>query len=222
MRFKTTSLFAATAATLLLAGSTNAATIVYNFDGDSASVSSNGLAGDGVTADNVTTTVSNGSVAAGPLNNRLQRDLFDQGTATYTFVINIGATAIDLTGLSFTDGIDSLVASNNSFSQWDVAISTGSASPATVTSSLTSGVGDQTSKGNSLTLSGLTGLSNTSVTFTFVANYGVSSNFSGSGNNNSRFAYIDDLTFTGSAVPEPGSLALLGLGGLLIGARRRR
>jgi hypothetical protein len=33
--------------------------------------------------------------------------------------------------------------------------------------------------------------------------------------------YIDDVVITG-VVPEPGSLALLGLGGLLIGARRRR
>lgn len=42
-------------------------------------------------------------------------------------------------------------------------------------------------------------------------------------NGNTTFAAAQDLTFyiTGTAVPEPGSLALLGLGGLLIARRRR-
>lgn len=40
-------------------------------------------------------------------------------------------------------------------------------------------------------------------------------------NGAANWGAIDDLTF-GQAVPEPGSLALLGLGGLLIASRRRR
>jgi hypothetical protein len=39
---------------------------------------------------------------------------------------------------------------------------------------------------------------------------------------NSASATLDNVAFQGSLVPEPGSLALLGLGGLLIAARRRR
>lgn len=44
----------------------------------------------------------------------------------------------------------------------------------------------------------------------------------GSLSSNGNQAAFDNLTFNGTVVPEPGSLALLSLGGLLIGSRRRR
>lgn len=43
------------------------------------------------------------------------------------------------------------------------------------------------------------------------------------GGGGNRAAFYDNIViFTDDVIPEPGSLALLGLGGLLIGARRRR
>jgi hypothetical protein len=41
-------------------------------------------------------------------------------------------------------------------------------------------------------------------------------------NNDNRSLFIDNLIVSTTVVPEPGSLALLGLGGLMIGYRRRR
>ncbi len=124
--------------------------------------------------------------------------------------------------MSFIDGIDTRQGTNDTFSQWDLSVSFGSLSPDIVTNSVTSGGNpDFTSKSKIISLDGLTNLSNTEVTFTFVANYGVTSDFSGGGNNVNRNAFIDDLTFTGIIIPEPGSLALLGLGGVLMLRRRR-
>lgn len=217
------SLFSTAAACLILASSAKAATIVYDFTGGSAAATTNDFLADGVTAGSVSTTGSGSNTAAGTSATfeRLQRKLFDQESAIFTIMLTIGSTAIDLASLSFVDGIDSNQGTNNTFSQWDVTISTGSANPSSVTNSLTTGSTGETFKSNVLALSGLTGLSDTTVTFTFTANYGVTSDFSGSGNNNNRFAYIDDLTFTGSVIPEP-TTALLGSLGLLFLLRRRR
>ena len=42
------------------------------------------------------------------------------------------------------------------------------------------------------------------------------------GSSSGNFESLDSLTFNGTIVPEPGSLALLGIGGLFVGYRRRR
>ena len=43
----------------------------------------------------------------------------------------------------------------------------------------------------------------------------------GTVSNTDQKTYLDNVAYTGTEVPEPGSLALLGLGGLLIARRRR-
>ena len=206
---------------LLVSGiSLEAATIMYDFDGGSASSSSNDF-GAGVTADNVVLGGNGFESITMELNeNRAQRKLRDPATTTLAITINISdSVVVDLTDLSFVDGIDSGTGSNTSYSQWDLAISTGSASPATGTRNIFgSGL---TSSTNSLSLSGLTGLTDTSVTFTWTVNYGTTSDFSGGGNNNIRHAFLDDITFTGSVVPEPASIVLSSLGVLLLLRRRR-
>lgn len=63
---------------------------------------------------------------------------------------------------------------------------------------------------NNYDLSALNGVANASIVFTFD---GATSD---TGNNR-----IDNVTISGNAIPTPGALALLGMGGL-VGARRRR
>ncbi|MEO0475498.1 MAG: PEP-CTERM sorting domain-containing protein [Planctomycetota bacterium] len=58
--------------------------------------------------------------------------------------------------------------------------------------------------------------------FTLTIDSTVSGDTAFSDGNNSRVASFDAVAIDFTPIPEPGSLALLGLGGLLIGARRRR
>lgn len=212
------SLFSTAAACLTLASSASAATIVYDFTGNSAAVTTNDLSGDGVTAGNIATVANSGQ--AGVAENRWQRKLTDSNTDTMSFTVTIPADVIvNFSELSFIDGIDSGTGSNNTFSQWDLSISIGSGSPNSGTE-FVAGTGFSQSA-NTVTLSGLTGLSGTDVTFTWAVNYGVTSDFSGSGNNNVRHAFLDDVTLTGSVIPEP-TTALLGSLGMLALLRRRR
>ena len=209
------------------AAATQAATIVYAFDGESAAATTNEFSGDGVTAGNIS--IANGGGGGWQIGSTeideldvISMKLGGTANAAFSFTLDIGSTATDLTGLSFAFDYESNNGSGaDYYAGWTLAISTGSASASSGSvGPYAPGIGTETTTEN-LTLSGLTGLSNTSVTFTFTADNGVTDTFA-NGNANNRRTIFDDITLTGSVVPEPGSLALLGLGGLLIGARRRR
>lgn len=198
---------------LACVGAADAATITYDFDGGTAAGVSD--FGSGVTVDDASTS------GLSLVEDRAHRVL-GNSASTLAVTINIPTGVIvNLTELDFTDGIDSGAGGNFTYSQWDLAVSTGSGSPATGSDSV-EGTGFS-STDNEITLTGLTGLTDTSVTFTWTLYYGTSEGPPPSGgNNSSRHFFIDDIVFTGSVVPEPGSLALLGLGGVLVASRRRR
>lgn len=203
--------------------SSQAANIVYDFNDNDAVVDLNEFAGDGVTAGDIDTTEGGINSTAGVDEQRWQRKLGDEGTATMSFEVTIpSSVTLDLTELSFVDGIDSGQGTNDTFSQWDLSITTGSGTPDSGTRSLTTGSSGVTSGSNTVALSGLTGLTDTSVTFTWTVNYGtVDGDPPTGGNNNNRHAFLDDVTLTGTVIPEP-SAALLGALGLLALLRRRR
>lgn len=234
MKTHTKTLLTALTTSAMISGSASAATIVYNFNGDTATgdgatsaVDSNDF-GSGVTAGDFTLVDGNGSgsFVDGFHQDRLEIVLKGDDTiSTFTVTIPNGVI-VDLTSLSFDDGIDwDANRANDTYSFWDLSIDNGgAATPATVTNVAvgSSGIGDfKGNKNNVLALSGLTGLTNTTVTFTINGTFSTNTDRTG-GNDKERQAYIDNLTLTGSAVPEPGSLALMGLGGLLIASRRRR
>jgi len=244
--FKNRSLSIFTAATIA-AGvglSANAATIVYNFngatatgDGATAPVTSNDF-GSGVAA-SVFTMVSgdgSGGFVDGFHDERLEITLDGSNVARFsTFSVDIPVgVVVDLTELSFDDGIQwGASRSNSTFSVWDIAIDNGgTATPSQVTNSRApGGPGTTGPVANSLALSGLTGLTDTTVLFTINHEFGINADGSG-GNDQTRQAFLDNLVLTGRIVPEQvddtpitpepaaATLALLGLGGLI--ARRRR
>lgn len=214
------------------AASSDAATIVYDFDGETttgdgatAPVDSNDF-GNGITA-SVFTLVdgsASGAFTDGFHDDRLEIVLKGFET-TSTFQITIpNGVIVDLTSLSFDHGIQwGASRSNTTYSQWSVSIDNGgTATPGAVDDSRTGAddIGQQSTNVN-LALSGLTGLTDTTVTFTFNGQFGVNPDFT-SGNDQTRQAFLDNLTLTGTVVPEPGSLALLGLGGMCMMKRRRR
>jgi hypothetical protein len=209
----------------LLAGSAHAAIIVYDFTGESTAATSNGFGGD-VTANAIS--IANGGSNGWEIGSTqidelevISMKLGGTADAAFALTLDIGSTPINLTGLSFAFDYESNNGSGSDYyAKWDVAISAGSSLPATGSVGPYSPGNTEIAASESLTLSGLTGLQDTSVTFTFSADNGVNTSYT-NGNANNRRTIFDDITITGAVVPEP-SVALLGSLGPLMLLRRRR
>ena len=173
-----------------------ASEIRYDFDGgtgESDAVSSNDF-GLGVTASNILLAGGDNPTANIEIQND-QAELSDRNpdhTLSFTVTIPTEVT-VDLTGLDFLYGFSEDFHPNVITPSWNLTISNGSASALTGSVGAITAVGDVT-QAESLTLSGLTGLTDTSITFTF--------NFSSAENRNAglnRAHTIDDIVLTGTA-----------------------
>jgi hypothetical protein len=115
----------------------------------------------------------------------------------------------NLTNLSFLDGIDSGAGSNDLFHGWELAISNGgSVNIQDVDRFWDNGVdsnpsSNSNSNSNNLTLSGLTGLTATTVTFTLTSNLGIvydgGTDTYSDGGSGARHTILDDITLTGDS-----------------------
>lgn len=198
-----------------------AATIVYEFGdtiafatnlGAGSPVTSNGFSGDGITSSNWTATQS-GSIRSVGVQGGQVRALKDTGTDIHTFTVTIPTlVSVDFTNLSFTYGnVGGDTAPANITVSSNVSGGTFSQDTWTHTASTNfSGTANITLGGNFLS-----DLTNRTVTFTF--------SDAAQGNNSSTgmYTFIDNVTLTGTVIPEPGA-ALLGSLGLLALLHRRR
>lgn len=201
-----------------------AATIVYAFDSQSLTATSNGLSGDGVTAGNVT--LGGGMEIGSTQIDELDVASFKLGaTGNLVFTITIPSTVtIDITNIAFAFDYESNNGSGSDYyAKWDLSLSQGSASKTTGSvGPYTPGVKVITSA-EDFTLNGLTGLSDTTVTFTLAGDNGVNTSYT-NGNANDRRTIFDDIVITANVatpVPEP-SIALLCALGVLVIMRRKR
>lgn len=213
-------------------GTVNASTIIFNFE-DAGKISGTGAAqvytgpdsndfGLGITTSAFTMTDEGASGAI-----LTDGDIYASGDGgkahvatrepnnSMSFSIMIPSTAtVNLTSLSFDDGFNQTFNPGSTDPTWVLTISTGSATP--TSGGLATVSGTTFAEANeSLALSDLTGLTDTTVTFTWT--------YDSNRNNSLALAHtIDNITLTGTAVPEPSSAALLGLGGLALILRRRK
>lgn len=145
------------------------------------------------------------------------RAMLGANTQTHSFTITIpDNVVVDLTNYSWESGtvfaehaweLDIIAASGQTFATAD--------NPITTTES-----GARREVQNDVDLTGLTGLTDTTVTVTIT-------DLTPRNNNQTIFySFIDNAVLTGSVVgdpiPEPASIALVGLGGLCMLGRRRR
>jgi hypothetical protein len=208
--------------------STQAAVILYDFNSTTtaidttnktAPVSTNTFT-DGVTGSTYAFNITSGTGRDTAIKDGQTKAEPGSGNQTHVFSINIpdlgGSKTVSLTNLSFifdTTKYDQTAPFTSSPAGWSLALSSG-------TPAITSGA--PTTKAMTpynIALSGLTGLNNTSVTFTITDTSGGNNN-----NLNSFYTGFDDVQVTGdvAVVPESGSLALFCLGGLALVVRRRK
>lgn len=83
------------------------------------------------------------------------------------------------------------------FSRWDLTVSVGSASQTYGTLSSVAGATGIFQDSNTLVLSDMDNLTNTTVTFDFSVNYGETGDFGGNGNCDRYTAFLDDIVITG-------------------------
>jgi len=194
--------------------------IIYDFAGNTAEATTNEFEDEGldVTAGEIQTSNTHGG-NTGIDNERWERKLQDGSPTTMSFIITIPEeVTIDLTKLEFLFGMDSRQGSNDTYGQWDLTILQdgveveNSANPNSSGPVLLEGTSsnDYYAQDETVTLSDLTGLTDTVIEFAFEVNYGVEPDFSGGGNNNSRHAFLDDITLTGVAdIPPEGTLMII-------------
>lgn len=193
--------------------SSHAATIIFNFNntiaygsnlGAGSPVTTNDFSGDGVTVSNWTASspVRTIGVQGGQV-----RALKSADVDTHQFTVTIPAdVTLNLTSLSFNWGE---VGNEGAVPTWTISSTVGSITPNTATSTTPS------SQLATLALSGMTGLTNRTVTFTLL------DNSQGNNKNDTFYTFFDNVTLTGTVIPEP-SAALLGGLGMLALLRRHR
>ncbi len=199
----------------MTAVSSHAATIAWNFTGNVRTASTNDF-GSGITTSNYTIS-GLGLDPGGMINSERAATRFKNGSDTHTFSIIIpNGVSVNLTNLSFDFGhsISQGNGSANTAHNWSLSsITNGGASVTTSGNGPTMAAGTRSTNFN-LALTGLTGETNTTITFTLLDNTLAE-------NNNTNRTFFDNVTITGTVVPEP-STALLGALGLLALLRRRR
>ena len=191
--------------------------IVYDFADNTAEATTNELDDLDVTAGDIQTSNTHGG-NTGIDNERWERKLDGGSPTTMSFLITIPEdVTIDLTKLEFLFGMDSRQGTNDTWSQWDLTISKGgeevanSASPDSSGPVLLEGTSsnDYYDQDETVTLSNLTGLTDTEIEFAFVVNYATSPDLTG-GNNNSRHVFLDDITLTAvTETVDEGTLVII-------------
>jgi len=200
----------------LTAVSTHAATIIFNFNdtiafganlGAGSPVTSNGLSTDGVTVTNWTAASPSRTIG---VQGGQVRALKSADSDTHQFSITIPANiSVNLTSLFFNYGnVNTDTAPANFLVSTNVAGSSFTNNPATHATG-------QANTSVTMALSGLSNLSGRTVTFTFV------DSAQGNNNNAAFYTFIDNVTLTGTAIPEPSAALLGGLGVLCLLRRRR-
>ena len=206
-------------AVLAMVGLAQAATIEWDFDDADGVVDVNTFTG--VTAGEWTPDVDAGEFAF--QNSRAESGMRTDGAAptpypvnSFTITIPAGVTA-DLTELSFDVGFNETFHPNTKTPGWSLAISQGTTSDPDMSGNLPLvEVAGYTFESKVITLTGLTGLTDTTVTFDFTLTIDA-------GNNNlGRANTMDNVVLTGTAIPEPATLGMVALfGGGILFIRRK-